>query len=185
MADWLKKALEEAQAEEATERDRILASLKDMREEEAQQVWEEERSVWLRYLEDEVRVAETNLLLRELRQYHLPAPKYSDHDAWYNSQISGSRYLTPDAERELQRQLLAERRAERDEDRKEAEAKRASRSILIGLCGLLIAALALLKDVPLGDFLVDMAAVLTSGASPLLDAAPTAEGALPTPQPAE
>ena len=72
MADRLEQALAVAQAEADEERDRILAATRGHSDEEALQIWEDERSVWLQYLEEEVRVAETNLLLREIRKYHLP-----------------------------------------------------------------------------------------------------------------
>lgn len=156
MIDRLEHALESAQIEVADEREKILALMKDKSDEEAQIIWEEERSVWLRYLEDEVRVAETNLLLNEARRYHLSVPEYSDHKSWYQSQISGSRFLSLDAERSLQRALLEERRLSREEARRDGEQKRAKLGSWVALVSLLVAILALLKDVPFNTFIIDV-----------------------------
>jgi hypothetical protein len=101
------------------------------------------------HLDDEIRVAETNLLLRDARKYHLPTPDWSEKDSWYVSQLSSSRYLSPNAQRSLQRTLLEERR-------REDGARRVRQSTWIAILGLMIAALALLKDIPIGSFLVDI-----------------------------
>jgi hypothetical protein len=156
MADRLEQALEAAQAEAGEERDKILTTMKSHPEEVAQQIWDEERSVWLRYLEDEVRVAETNLLLREIRKYHLPIPDPADANSWCKSEISDGRFLLQGAERLLQRTLLEERRATHEETRREADQKRSQIGSWFAFLGLFLAFLAILKDVPIGAFIIDV-----------------------------
>ncbi|MGY3436430.1 MULTISPECIES: hypothetical protein [unclassified Marinovum] len=156
MADRLEQALAVAQAEADEERDRILAATRGHSDEEAQQIWEEERSIWLQYLEDEVRVAETKLLLREIRKYHLPIPEPMDTRSWHQSKISDGRYLSQDAERFLQRTLLEERRAAREDARREADQKRAKIGTWFAFLGLFLAFFALLQDIPIGEFVIDV-----------------------------
>ena len=69
---------------------------------------------------------------------------------------SDGRYLSQDAERFLQRTLLEERRAAREETRQEADQKRAKTSTWFALLGLFLAFIALLQDVPIGAFIIDV-----------------------------
>jgi hypothetical protein len=147
--DRLKQALEAAEAEAEQERQRIRKLIQGKPEKLARQIWDEESSIILRYYDDEVSVAETNLLLRDARRYHLPVPGRSDHSSWYESQLSGGRYLSSDAQRDLQRVLL-------EEGRREESERRARLSTWLAILGLGIAALALFKDVPIGAFLLDL-----------------------------
>ena len=110
----------------------------------------------LRYLEEEVEVAETNLILREARQYHLPGPDRSDQHSWYESQLSFSRYLSPDAKRNLRRALLEEGRTSREEDRRDAGGRRARMNAWVAILSVAVAAIALLRDVSFGTFIVDL-----------------------------
>tara|TARA_R110002074_G_scaffold104113_4_gene224724 strand:- start:784 stop:1278 length:495 start_codon:yes stop_codon:yes gene_type:complete len=154
--DRLLVALDAAEAKAEEERQRILNLMDGKSEADSRQIWEEERSVMLRYLEEEVEVAETNLILREARQYHLPGPDRSDQHSWYESQLSFSRYLSPDAKRNLRRALLEEGRTSREEDRRDAGGRRARMNAWVAILSVAVAAIALLRDVSFGTFIVDL-----------------------------
>lgn len=173
MKDRSELALERAQIDADEERQRILDTIKDHPEDDAERIWEEERSVMLRYLEEEIQVAESNIVIRDARRYHLPVPDWSDKHSWYNSTLTRSNYLSPDARRNLQRAILAEDRVAREEHRKDADAQRAKTSTRIAILGICLSALAILSDVPIGDFIVDMTEALkTEPPAPKLPTAP-------------
>jgi hypothetical protein len=144
----LLKALDDAMDEVGKERSRIAALTKGVPEPESRQIWDEERSQILPYLEEETEVEETNLILHDARQYHLSVPDLSAKDAWEVSRMTHRRFLVPSARRQIQRALL-------EENGREADNRRSKWSLFIGMGGLFIAAIALLKDVPFGAFILD------------------------------
>ena len=79
-----------------------------------------------------------------------------DTRSWHQSKISDGRYLSQDAERFLQRTLLEERRAAREEARQEADQKRAKIGTWFAFLGLFLAFFALLQDIPIGAFIIDV-----------------------------
>jgi hypothetical protein len=129
-------ALNEAEEQVADERQRINELITGKDERLAREIWEEESSQILHYLEEEVEVAESRLLLHDAGKYDLPTPDYSDKRAWDESRLTSSRYLIREERRKLRRALLEERRSEDD-------IRNARGNQKIGIGGLVVAGIAL------------------------------------------
>lgn len=70
--------------------------------------------------------------------------------------MSHRRFLVPNVRRQIQRALL-------EENRREADNRRAKWGLFIGMGGLFIAVIALLKDVPFGAFILDFVDAMKAG----------------------
>ncbi|MBL4806423.1 MAG: hypothetical protein JKY31_03945 [Rhodobacteraceae bacterium] len=153
LRDKLVNALEVAESQAEQERLEIVNLTRGKSEAESRKIWEEEGQVILQYYVEEVTVAESNLILHDAMRYHLPVPDWSDNKSWEVSRMSNSRFLTQQARRQVQRALL-------EEGRRDTDFRRARMSGRVGIIGLMVAAIALLKDVPLGAFLIELVVAL-------------------------
>lgn len=143
------RELEFRKQEFAKEKERIERVLEGVPPDERHKAWREEFSELLFYFAEEVDAAECRVLIERASKFHLPVPSLGEKECWEESRLSYSKYLVPSERKKLQRALLAE-------ERMESESKRARIGSWVGIGGLIVAAIALLRDVPLGNFLLDI-----------------------------